>query len=290
MKIECTYAGTDLPWLRGNLHAHSTRSDGALPPAEVVGAYDRLRYDFLAISDHDLLVPTAELQPLTSMTMLPADEVTAHGPHMLAVGIHSAVAPHADRQAAINEAIALGGIAILNHPNWQTAFTHWKQETLEQLTGYTGIEIFNGVVERSEGAALATDRWDRLLSTGRRVFGFAHDDMHIPERDLERGWLMVQSRERNAASVLDAIRTGAFYASTGVTVQAIRVEDGVLRVVTHDAGRIRFIASHGRELAYRDAAEASYAITGEEGGYVRAECFGDGAKMAWTQPVWISAE
>jgi hypothetical protein len=39
---------------RGNLHAHSTLSDGALNPTDVVEAYKRAGYDFLEVSDHFL--------------------------------------------------------------------------------------------------------------------------------------------------------------------------------------------------------------------------------------------
>lgn len=39
---------------RGNLHTHSTLSDGARPVAAVVGYYKRAGYDFLMLSDHFL--------------------------------------------------------------------------------------------------------------------------------------------------------------------------------------------------------------------------------------------
>jgi len=38
--------------LRGNLHAHTTFSDGVRTPEGLVGEYERLGYDFLAITDH----------------------------------------------------------------------------------------------------------------------------------------------------------------------------------------------------------------------------------------------
>ena len=38
--------------LRGNLHAHTTFSDGVRTPAALVQEYERLGYDFLAITDH----------------------------------------------------------------------------------------------------------------------------------------------------------------------------------------------------------------------------------------------
>ena len=40
-------------WLWGNLHAHSTNSDGARSPKNVIRDYSARGYDFLALSDHD---------------------------------------------------------------------------------------------------------------------------------------------------------------------------------------------------------------------------------------------
>ena len=39
-------------WYKGNLHTHTTESDGALDPAEVVRRYREAQYDFLALTDH----------------------------------------------------------------------------------------------------------------------------------------------------------------------------------------------------------------------------------------------
>lgn len=41
-----------MPLLKGNLHAHTTFSDGRRPVAEVVARYRVMGYDFLAITDH----------------------------------------------------------------------------------------------------------------------------------------------------------------------------------------------------------------------------------------------
>src|SRR6266404_4048590 len=42
-----------MPLLKGNLHTHTTFSDGRLPADQVVARYRELGYDFLAITDHD---------------------------------------------------------------------------------------------------------------------------------------------------------------------------------------------------------------------------------------------
>jgi histidinol phosphatase-like PHP family hydrolase len=39
---------------KGNLHTHSTRSDGKLAPEEVCRRYRERGYDFLCLSDHFL--------------------------------------------------------------------------------------------------------------------------------------------------------------------------------------------------------------------------------------------
>ena len=42
-----------MPLLKGNLHAHTTFSDGRRPIEEVIARYRELGYDFLAITDHE---------------------------------------------------------------------------------------------------------------------------------------------------------------------------------------------------------------------------------------------
>jgi len=42
-----------MPWLRGNLHAHTTWSDGVKDANQLIAAYEALGYDFLAITDHE---------------------------------------------------------------------------------------------------------------------------------------------------------------------------------------------------------------------------------------------
>ena len=45
-----------MPYLKGNLHVHTSFSDGTQTPAEMVAFYRELAYDFVAITDHDYLI------------------------------------------------------------------------------------------------------------------------------------------------------------------------------------------------------------------------------------------
>ena len=40
-------------WLKGNLHAHTTRSDGRPEPQEMLAAYAALGHGFYGFGDHD---------------------------------------------------------------------------------------------------------------------------------------------------------------------------------------------------------------------------------------------
>ena len=44
-----------LNFYKGNMHCHSTLSDGALSPEELKDAYKNKGYSFIAITDHDRL-------------------------------------------------------------------------------------------------------------------------------------------------------------------------------------------------------------------------------------------
>lgn len=284
-------------WLRGNLHAHSTASDGARSPERVVEHYAAEGYDFLALSDHDTFVDPADYREDTEMVLVPAVEVSDGGPHTLHVGANEAVTPHADRQRVVDAVAATDGFAVPAHPNWQSAFAHWPHEDLADVTGYAGIEIYNGLIEQHPGAAVATDRWDRLLSAGRRVWGFANDDAHRAW-EVARGWNVVQAAERTPAAILDALAAGRFYASTGVTVRTVEVDGAEIRVETDDAECIRLVSDYGVVHRSVEGSAATFSVPEDlvhdyperdigAATYVRVECHGRGTERAWLQPAFI---
>ncbi|MBI2302887.1 MAG: CehA/McbA family metallohydrolase [Armatimonadetes bacterium] len=276
------YHGSSGPWLRGNLHTHTTNSDGKLSPVETVALYAEHGYDLLALSDHDRLTLPVEHPSVVGIT---AVEVSAGGPHLLAVGVDKVYDTSRPRGCIVDEIMADGGLCVLCHPNWLEHFNHWDQVALESVGPYHGIEIFNSVIDFLPGEAHALDRWDMLLAKGRRVWGFADDDFHAPGHG-PRGWNMVRANARTPDAIVEALQAGRFYASTGVTIEAVELVGNVLTITAPDAEEIRFVGRWGAVVAFGGAGEASYEIRGSEG-YVRAECYGRGRHAAWTQPVFV---
>jgi hypothetical protein len=220
-------------WLRGNLHTHTTRSDGRLQPQAVVDRYAKLGYDFLALSDHDVQSTPDDYATIDShgITLIPGNEVTANGPHMLHINGTKRVEPSADRQKVIDDALASGGFVIANHPNWGTAFNHVSTELLKAWNGYVGLEVYNSVCSWLPGSPYAADRWDLLLSAGRRVWGYANDDFHgIFEKEMGRGFNMVYAPSNSIGDIVSALVNGRCYASTGVIIKNIQVNGTTIRI------------------------------------------------------------
>jgi hypothetical protein len=284
--IDHPYAGlTGGQWLRGNLHTHTTRSDGERPPQDVLDDYASRGYGFLMISDHDMLTSAAEfgVWDARGMILIAGNEVTAGGPHMLHVDCDRTVEPHVDRQKVIDDVLATRGFLVVNHPNWERRFDHCPLSDLEQWDGYAGLEIFNGTIGRLDGSPYATNKWDILLGAGRRVWGFANDDSHTPDSDVELGWNVAYVTERSPAGVVEALATGRFYCSTGVTISNISVHGQRIRIEAPNARRIVALRNVGKRFAMVDDSviEVEYP---DRAKYVRFECWGEGETFAWTQP------
>lgn len=286
MNLVSTYPIGPGAQYKGNLHAHTTNSDGTLSPQEVVDLYANDGYHFLMLSDHDTITDAHRLND-RSLTLIRGYEITSRGSHMLHVQADGVLQPTPDRQPMIDAIVARGGLAIMNHPNWGENFMHCRQEELEELTGYSGVEIYNGVSERAEGAALATDRWDMLLSRGRVVWGYGNDDLHEPA-DFGLAWNMVFAEDASAPSILKALRTGGFYVSTGVCIERIAVHDDCIEIESRDTQCFRVVRDHGMILSTVEGSRLRYVVPDTFPlSYVRVECYGAGTRMAWTQPFQV---
>lgn len=286
LALENPYLEPGTPFLKGNLHTHTTNSDGTRPPQEVIDDYAARGYDFLMISDHDKLIDPAPFDA-RGMTMIPGNEISAKGPHLLHIGASTFIPPDEDRQKILDQIKKDKAFAVINHPNWQEHFNHCAQEKLEAWESYIGIEIYNGVIRRLMGSPLATDRWDRLLARGRKVWGFANDDSHRPE-DVELAWNMVQAKKPTPKAIIEALVQGSFYGSTGVEIERIAVHGRTIHVATTNAQRIVVHSTSGKRETHVDSREITFHVPEEaKYSYVRVECWGPGEAMAWTQPFFL---
>jgi hypothetical protein len=291
VRIESPYEGTNGLWLRGNMHAHSTASDGSRDPRSLVEAYASRGYDWLCISDHDKITPAPKEIP-EGFVVLTGNEITDKGPHILHVGTATTVTPLPDRNRVIQEAADAGGVCVLNHPNWEKSFNHWSQAHIEALPRlFDGIEIYNGITRRQEGSCYATDRWDQLLSKHIHAWGYANDDTH-KDVDLALGWNRVQCKSYSGEEIVKGLKTGCFYSSTGVEFCELRSEGTRIRMVSTNGSLCVPVVDWGLELGHYPGRSWEFDLEKLPGdarpSYIRFEVLGDMGRRAWTQPIFLA--
>ena len=192
-----------------------------------------------------------------------------------------------------------GGVAYLAHPYWTGA----RPGGLELPPSVTGIEVFNAGCELEVGRGLSSVHWDELLEDGRICPALVTDDSHHPGFDSDHAWTWIRA-ERAPESVLDALRTGRFYGSTGPLIHDVEVRDGDVvvrcspaRSVTLLTGRTSGTAVNAGRLGYRYGAEI-VEVTSEDhivaarldlpgnAPFARLEVVDPAGHRAWTNPLW----
>ena len=293
---------------RGNLHTHSTRSDGALDPAEVCRRYQAEGYDFLALTDHFLGrygYPIVDTRPFRSegfTTLLGAElhsGATEGGElwHILAVGLPESFAPpevpefraHPAQEsgpAIAARAVAAGAFVAIAHPQWSGL----TLGDARSVSAAHAVEIYNhGCAmgcERPDGAAIA----DLLLTEGRRLSLIATDDAHFTEPDHFGGWVMVKAEENTPEALLAALKRGDFYSSQGpelrgveVVGDAVEVECSAVVAVTIQGAGTASTAVHGASMTRARVPLARFG----QSPFVRVTVRDAGGRRAWSNPIWL---
>ena len=292
------------PWLRCALHAHTTNSDGELAPRMLAKHYERAGYDVLAVTDHWfrsappsterlLVIPSAELN-----CVLPGDR----DGHVLAFGIDDALeeleGERRDLGGTAEWITGHGGVAYLAHPYWTGA----TPGTLELPDTVSGIEVFNAGCELELGRGLSTVHWDELLHAGRYCYAIASDDSHHPGFDSDLAWTWVRA-EPTAEAVLEALRTGCFYGTSGPRISSVVTGGGSVEVECDPCLSVRVVfgvssgaAVNAGRLGYRYGGEILAAtpdglVTAarldlpEGAPYARVEIADARGGRAWTNPL-----
>jgi len=292
---------------RGNLHTHSTRSDGILPPEEVCRRYRAMGYDFLALTDHfigDYGYPIVDTVPMRGdgfTTILGAElhsGAMENGElwHILAVGLPPDFAPSKSPSfypvkgqetgpEIAARAVAAGAFVAIAHPQWSGL----TLADARSITAAHAVEIYNhGCAtgcDRPDGAAIA----DLLLTEGRRLTLIATDDAHFHEPDHFGGWVMVKAHENTPEALLSALKAGHFYSSQGPELRDVRIEGENLIVKCSAAVSVMALghgtgakAVHGQAMT-----RAEVPLTRlNDSPWVRAVVVDAGGRRAWSNPIW----
>jgi hypothetical protein len=287
---------------RGNLHTHSTVSDGHLAPPEVCDLYRAAGYDFLAISDHFLErygypLTDASAHDTADFVTLRAAELHAgrieSGEfwHLLGIGLPADFAPPSEDETGpqlASRALAAGSFVAALHPAWYGA----TESEIRSLGPIHAIEAWNAT------AADLNDRpdsWyvlDQLLSRGDRYTALATDDAHFTgdRNDALQAWVWVKAETLTPADLVSALKSGRFYSSTGPELRSIEID--AARRMRIDCSPVEwvFVTARGPQVVSvrgDGLTEAVVDLTGLDGPYCRVTIRDRDGRRAWSNPLWL---
>ena len=293
---------------RGNLHTHSTGSDGQLEPAEVCRRYQAEGYDFIALTDHFVgqydypITDTTPFRNSDFTTLLGAElhiDTTDNGDiwHIVAVGLPADFAPpdvphfrYFDSTETVtdltNRAAKAGAFIAIAHPHW-SALT---EADARCIPAAHAVEVYN------HGCAIENDRGDghlsceHMLNEGRRLTMIATDDAHFATPDHFGGWVMVKTTENTPDALLAALKAGEYYSSTGPEIHDIRMKRLTIEV---DCSKAQTIVVQGRgaassKICGTDLTTGSIALDRfAVSPWIRVTVIDHAGKRAWSNPIWL---
>jgi hypothetical protein len=178
-----------MPLLKGNLHTHTTFSDGHRPLREVIARYRDLGYDFLAITDHDDRVPDDywfEIPPGDDrMLILPGIEIN-----------YRPLSQHVGKVTGDRETLY-----VLNHP---ARYGLTVAETLRRVRVITQAGLPIHAVEITDTGVYQAEYDVEKIALPKIATDDSHRDPHFG-----RAWVEVDA-PRNADAIIKAIKAGDF--------------------------------------------------------------------------------
>ena len=207
-------------WYRGELHAHTIESDGALTADELISAAHNANLDFLAITDHFTTsqwwrIDDSHLPP---MAILNSCEITSQNGHANIHGLKQWVDVYVDRDdwspdQAAAEVHKQGGVFCINHV--MSSLLGWRHFGFD----WSNADIFE-IIHSLEGAnnIPQVSFWDTLLREGYRLIGVAGTDCHNPANEIETlGALAtwIYADKLSQGGIIAGLKRGNVFASRG---------------------------------------------------------------------------
>jgi len=294
---------------RGNIHTHSTLSDGTLEPAEVCRRYKAQGYDFISLTDHFMGpfdYPIADTRPFRDddfTTIIGAELHSGANSlgeiwHILAVGLPFDFAPSnspgndplPDQETGpqiAQRAVDAGAFVAIAHPEWSGL----SEADMASITAAHAVEIYNHGCEVECDRASGLHAADVLARDGKRVSFIATDDAHFAhgENDAFGGWVMVKAEANDPDMLLQALKDGAMYSSTGPDIHDIEINGDEMFVKCSPVEGVLVLGQTASTVgAFGDGlTEATLDISRlSKSPWIRIVLMGSNATKAWSNPIW----
>ncbi|MFC2031091.1 CehA/McbA family metallohydrolase [Chloroflexota bacterium] len=141
---------------RGNIHMHTTASDGALTYEEIAKTAEQAGLDYVVITDHNVYVSGEDGWRGKTLILVGEEVHDEHreppSSHLLCLGLDRDVAHLGPSpQDLIDTVAASGGLTFLAHPFERDVASFLPEPNISwrdwEVSGYTGIELWNYMSE-----------------------------------------------------------------------------------------------------------------------------------------------
>ncbi len=224
-------------WYRGELHSHTTHSDGDCTVQELINNAVTNHLDFLAITDHNTTSTLYELNQANfqDLLIIPGFELTTFHGHALALGIDQWVDWRTGYQGwTINDAAVavkkFGGTFILAHPNDigspRCTGCKWEYQDIN-FDFVDAVEIWNSGWWEGEGGNIKNlFQWQNLQQENCHLPFTAGTDYHqVYDWDKKVAYTYVYSTELSVKAILEGIRKGRVIISSGPWISLRGIKD-----------------------------------------------------------------
>lgn len=284
---------------RGNLHCHSSRSDGDPTPERACAFYREAGYDFVSLTDHFMerynfpIVDTSAFRTEGFTTLIGA-ELHAEGIengeiwHLVANGLPLDFAPLGEGETAAQlaqRALDAGAFVSIAHPGW---YGLTLNDAL-RMPKVHAVEAFNSIcnweTSRGDGNYLI----DQMLDQGHHIGVIATDDAHRYRSEVCGGWVMVKASENTPEAILAALKAGTYYASQEPEINHMEIDGDYLNIETSSITRAWLVGHAARSAAVIDQRFTRARLPLEKfvGKWTRLIIEDENGRRAWSNPLHL---
>jgi len=297
--------------LAGDLHMHTTFSDGIGTVAEMKAVADLCGLDFIFVTDHRSLRQKQACRRFEAVWWGQEPGSARH--HLALLDPKHLFKP---KRVSVAEDLAaarrIAPFVFIPHPVGWWPGTWYEDEAVDRLRHLGdefAIEVINGANKLTRAYDQFDEKavrvWDGLLCEGKRVTALGASDAHLPA-GVGCVWTGVFAERRDKDAVIAALRAGHTFASEapllalecdeaimGDTIRlkrGARIKVGVFAADSAGLHSVRLIhngkAVRSRRLNDKPTASFEYEARASAG-YYRLECTASDQRRAFSTPMYV---
>lgn len=210
----------------GDLHMHSTASDGKNTPQQLVELAKGQGLDFIFISDHNAYTQNQIVINDSKVAVYPASELTLYRGHFGVLGKeagkrHPFSITDEDNLNTYLEPLRDSHLVIANHPDCDYCKVDFDLEKIN----VQAWELYNGGTTKGANERIL-ERWHQALCEGKKIVAVGGSDFHFddPFRTIGMPCNGVYSRSNELGDIVDALKKGNSFITLGKKGASVRMK------------------------------------------------------------------